>query len=147
MTRNVQGKHIRAITDEEVEEMGWKPFAIIARGIERLDIERALMALVPPPLLGKDRMCRNHLECCSSFIDGWMTVMFPKLIGVNAKSMADILDNMTNILYEFPLPFDVGCRMLVTRTLKDPQGLFKAEEEVIKAVTEKIQEFYRLNKI
>jgi hypothetical protein len=143
MTRSKDGKHIRAITEEEVEEMGLIAFSTIARGLEGIDVERTLMALTPPTL-PQDNICKTHVKCKESWKKGWSTIIASKLVGKDSMVLSQIADSLTGMF--FPSGLNFACKSKGVTKLR--QGnIFQVEQVFIEKVIEIFLKAYRLDNL
>ncbi|KAF8198606.1 hypothetical protein BJ912DRAFT_922534 [Pholiota molesta] len=130
MTRSKDGKHIRAIMEEEVEEMGLIAFSTIARGLEGIDVKRTLMALTPPTL-PQDNICKTHVKCKESWKKGWSTIIASKLVGKDSMVLSQIADSLTGMF--FPSSLNFACKSKGVTKLR--QGdIFQVEQVFIEKV-------------
>lgn len=140
MKRAAGSKHVRLITDEEINNMGTKAYSIIVKALEALQAE-VILSAITPPTLPSHKDCISHRKCIESWKTTWMTKIARQLLHPTEPTSISGLVQLIKETYFTDVNFE--CKFEAIKLFQQ-RDLFKAERIMVKAAGDNIFAEYGL---
>ncbi len=141
--RQESRKRLRLITNDDIDQIGWRTYVIISKAVETVQAARTAVAITPPTVYHSPpcRLHQKEQDCNRAWAHFWHTTVLRVLLAAdNPMSLACI---PTFLQQENIKDFQESCKALTLFHFKSTDVL-KVEASVKEQVSTKVWELYQM---